>query len=79
MRGTIFEHSHTFNDLAGHAGAVLNEHITYLSMCQVGRGAFYQFIVKHNLQNKSPSQTSPDATVDKIHPCGISAHYLGAC
>lgn len=41
-----FEHPHTFDVLAGQAGAVTfnNECLAYLNMCQVGIGIVYQSI-----------------------------------
>lgn len=40
----IFQHLHAFDRVAGHAEAILNKHLAYLSMCQVGMGISYKFI-----------------------------------
>lgn len=40
----IFEHSHKFDGIAGHAEAILNKHLANLSMGRVGMGIFYKSI-----------------------------------
>lgn len=73
-----FERSHTFDCLAG---AILNKHLVYLSVCQEGMGIFHQSIAEPQLAEKKghykqallPQQINSTSVV-QVHITLVPAH-----